>query len=216
MSDSFLQIFLLVNVFLIGALTAVAIRHAYAHFRPAAHHEPEKPRPTVQRVQLPPEVRERLLRTAQTNFESILNRTASELQHDLKATSLHLDQQLEKLGTKIVSDEMERYHVNLEQLRKQAESAITTAQTDITSHQTDIKAKLTEQQTALEAQLAEKIAAEEAKILERIDTKLGDAVTSFLMETLQHNIDLGAQSDYLIAMLDEHKAELTKGVKNEI
>jgi hypothetical protein len=49
-----------------------------------------------------------------------------------------------------------------------------------------------------------------------MDTKLADAVTSFLMETLQHNVDLGAQSAYLTAMLDEHKDELVKGVKHEI
>ena len=216
MGDStFLQIFLLVNVFLVGVFTAVASRHAYAHFHPT-HHEPEKPRAAAPpRVQLPPEVKERLLRTSQANFESILNRSAADLQHDLKATTIHLNTQLDKLGSKIVADEMQRYHTDLEQLRKQAETTLNKAQSDIGQHQTDIKSKLAEQQAQLESKLQEDIIAEKERLIQQIDTKLADAVASFLMETLQHNVDLGAQSVYLTALLDEHKDELISGVKNE-
>jgi hypothetical protein len=56
------------------------------------------------------------------------------------------------------------------------------------------------------------VAAEKQKMIELMDTKLADAVGSFLVETLQHNIDLGAQTAYLTAQLEEHKAELVKGV----
>jgi hypothetical protein len=41
---------------------------------------------------------------------------------------------------------------------------------------------------------------------------LGDAVASFLIDTLQHEVDLGAQTNYLIKTLDEHKDELKKEV----
>jgi hypothetical protein len=44
---------------------------------------------------------------------------------------------------------------------------------------------------------------------------LADAVASFLIETMQHNVDLGAQSTYLTTMLEEHKTELTKGIIDE-
>jgi len=40
-------------------------------------------------------------------------------------------------------------------------------------------------------------------------------VASFLTETLQHNVDLGAQSAYLTAMLEEHKADFAKEVADE-
>jgi F0F1-type ATP synthase membrane subunit b/b' len=206
----------MINVFFIGALTAIAIRHAYAHFRPA-HHEEEKPvhhpAPTAH---LPPAVRDQLLRSAQANFQAVLDKSAAQLQHDLTSTTVQLNKQLEKLGTKIVDDEIGRYHTSLEQLRVQAETTIGGAQTEIATHQADLKTKLAEQQTKLEAELAEKMAAEQQRLIQQIDTKLADAVASFLMETLQHNVDLGAQSAYLTAMLDEHKDELTKGIKNEI
>ncbi|MDB5187246.1 MAG: hypothetical protein JWM07_718 [Candidatus Saccharibacteria bacterium] len=214
MNPTFLQIFLLLNVFLIGALTAVAIRHALAHFRPA-HHEPEKPHTPPPSAHLPPAVREQLLHAAKANFQVVLERSASELQHDLTSTAAQLNKQLEKLGTKIIDDEMERYHTTLNLLRKQAETTINTAQSDVTQHQTDIQAKLVEHQAKLEADLTAKMTAEHEQLMQQIDTKLADAVTSFLFETLQHNVDLGAQSAYLTAMLDEHKDELTKGVKGE-
>lgn len=214
MSPDFLQIFLLVNVFLIGALTAVAIRHAYAHFRPA-HHEEEKPHRTPPTAHLPPAIREQLLHAAKANFQVVLERSANQLQHSLDSTSTQLNKQLEKLGTKIIEDETERYRTTLDLLREQAETAINGAQSEISQHQTDLQAKLVEHQAKVEAELTAKMTAEHEQLLQQIDTKLADAVTSFLFETLQHNVDLGAQSSYLTAMLEEHKDELTKGVKNE-
>lgn len=211
----FLQIFLIFNVFMIGVFAAVALRHAYAHFRPHTHEE-EKPKPhAAPRVQLPPAVRERLLRSAQANFEAILNRSAAELQHDLKATSIQLNRQLEKLGSDIIANEMKQYRTALDHLRAQAEASMTGAQAEIIAYQADLKAKLDQSQATQEGKLAEQLAAEQERLIQQIDTKLADAVASFLTETLQHNVDLGAQSPYLTAMLEEHKAELTKGVKNE-
>lgn len=217
MSANFLQIFLLVNVFLIGALTAVAIRHAYAHFRPT-HHEEEKtvrhrPAPTAH---LPPAVREQLLRAAQANFQVVLERSATQLEHDLQTTASQLTKQLDTLGAKIIENETARYQTTLEQLRTQAEHTLTSAQSDIVTHQAALVAQLSERQAALENELAQSISLKQEQLVQQMDTKLADAVTSFLMETLQHNVDLGAQSAYLTAMLDEHKDELVKGVKHEI
>jgi hypothetical protein len=216
MSPTFLQIFLLINVFLIGALTAVAIRHAYAHFRPTQHEEPKpvhRPAPTAH---LPPAVREQLLKAAQANFQKVLATSAEQLQHDLRATTVQLNKQLERIGTKIINDEATRYHTTLTQLRSNAETTITSAQSEVTKHQAELLATLAEQQVKLEAELTQKMVAEEQRLLQQMDTKLADAVASFLTETLQHNVDLGAQSAYLTAMLDEHKDELVHGVKNEI
>lgn len=215
LSPTFLLVFLLINVFLIGMLSAVAIRHAYAHFKPS-HHEPEKPHATAQVVHLPPAVRERLLQAAQTNFETVLSKSASELQRDLQMTSSQLNKQLEKLGNDIVSDEMKRYHASLEELLAHAETTISSATKDVASHQAELQAKLTSRQAELEAKLAEDIENEKIRLTQQIDTKLADAVASFLIETLQHNIDLGAQSTYLTAMLDEHKADIVQGISDEI
>lgn len=220
MSSTFLQIFLIVNVFLIGIIATIAIQHAYAHFKPQPH-EDEKPQPhphphtQSQTVHLPPEVRSRLLQVAQTNFQTVLDHSAAALEHDLKTTTAQLDKQLEKLGTEIISSEMKRYRASLEELRQQTQENINNAQMDVAKHQTDLKAKFAERQAELEAKLTGEIAAEKERLIQQIDTKLADAVASFLVETLQHNIDLGAQSAYLTTMLEEHKDEFAKGIADE-
>lgn len=201
MGITFLQLFLLVNVFIIGALSTTAIRHAWAHFRPR---QPKVEKPTVQPVHLPPEVKEQMLAKAQADFQSVLEKSTSELQKNLQGTTEELNKELEKLGGDVIKSETERYHTMLEALRTQAETVITTAQSDIKDHQTDLKTKLTDN-----------VAAEQQRLIAQIDTKLADAVSSFLTETLQHNVDLGAQTPYMLATLEEHKAELIKGIADE-
>ena len=57
------------------------------------------------------------------------------------------------------------------------------------------------------------ITAEKEVLIKLANAKLADAVASFLIETLGHNVDLGAQSAYLTEMLEEHKDEILKGIQ---
>lgn len=205
--SSFLQIALLITFFLIGAISVTAARHAYAHFKPNKHEE-EKPQP----VQLPSEVKELMIKSSQAKFHSVLDHSAAELEYDLKTTVSKLNNRLDKISTEIVNNEMKRYRMDLEQLRKQTEDHIDDAQAEINKHQKDLSAKVDEKRAELEAKLAEDIAAEKQIITQRIDAKLADAVASFLLETLGHNVDLGSQSAYLTAMLEENKDEIIKGI----
>ena len=68
--------------FLIGALTATAVRHARAHFRPVPV-EVKKTHPNVQDAHLPAAVKEQLLQAAQVKFQVVLDHSADELQRDL-------------------------------------------------------------------------------------------------------------------------------------
>jgi F0F1-type ATP synthase membrane subunit b/b' len=133
----------------------------------------------------------------------------------LHETTSRLDRQLERLGSKIISDEMARYNKALEELQAHTQLSISGAQSEITQHQEELKEKLAQRQVELEAQLANEMALKKEQLTRELDTKLADAVTSFLIETLQHEVDLGAQSAYLTKMLDEHKDEITKGIKSE-
>ena len=214
MGSTFLQVFLFINVFLAGALTVFALRHAYAHFKPS-HHEAEKPHPAVQGLQLPPAVKEQILAAAATKFQTILDHSADELQHDMQATAGQLNKQLDKLGTEIVTHEMNRYRESLDALRKQTEATLTNAHSEVTAHQEDLKTKLSERHAELEAKMLEEVETEKQHMVQQIDTKLADAVASFLIETMQHDVDLGAQTPYLTKMLEEHKADFKQGVADE-
>ncbi len=214
MTPAFLQVVLMVNIFIMGLVAAAAIRHAYAHFHPE-HHEADHPHATSEVVHVPPAVKQRLLEAAENNFQKALDHSATGLQNELDTTTKHINAELEKFGTKIINDEMTRYTQELDKLNRQVETSLSGAQADIASHRTELTAKIAEQQALLESQLTEKMAQKEQVMLQNLDTKLADAVASFLTETLQHNVDLGAQSAYLTTMLDEHKAEIIKGVSGE-
>jgi hypothetical protein len=210
--NTVLEIFILVNVFAIGILTAVGIRHAYAHFRPQPDEKKNTSEPVVR---ISAEDKEKLLDQARANYQKVLERSANELQTDLSETALRLNGQLEHVGTDLVNAEMKRYQETLDELRTHTEAIIGTGKTEMLKHQADLEAKLTQRQAELETNMAQEIETKKQKLLSQIDTKLADAVASFLTETLQHNIDLGTQEVYLTAMLEEHKAELIKGMSDD-
>lgn len=211
MYASFLQITLLATFFLIGVVSAIAARHAYAHFRP--REDEDRPhRITQTPLHLPSEVKDHLLEEAETKFKSIVNHSSAELEYDLKTTAAKLDSRLSKLGSEIVGEEMKRYRLDLEQLRKQTESNIENAQKDISTHQADLKAKIDARRAELEAAMNAEITAEKQVLIDLVNAKLADAVASFLIETLGHNVDLGTQTAYLTAMLEDHKEEILKGI----
>lgn len=210
--NSFLQIFLLINVFVIGMLVPIGIKHAKAHFKPEEH-DAEKPhRKASAAAHLPIATKERLLHQAEANFQTIINRSTKELEHNLSAINIRLNKQVEGLAREIVENETKRYKNNLEKLRKEAGDKINNAQSDIEKYQNELQKVIKTHQDQLEAELNEKIKLKEQQLMQDIDTKLADGVASFLTETMQHNVDIGAQSDYLIAMLEEHKAELKEGI----
>lgn len=199
-----LQIFLIVDVFFVGVLATVALQHAVAHFRPQKQSEtpPSTTAPTKDYV--PPMMRERLAKESEAKFQDALNHSATELQNSLGATAGQLDQLLKQLGAEIVGNELERYRTDLTQLRTQAQADMGAIKTEVEAHKTE-----------LETQLQQELTAEKQRLIQQLDTKLADAVSSFLIETLQHNIDLGAQEAYLKSMLAEHKADFAREVADE-
>ena len=201
--STLLEIYLLVIVFILGVLTAVAVRFARTHFgmdkplAPAANQPPSD-------EFLTPEIKQRLLQASETKFESAVAHSSSQLQHDLEISAEHIRNLVNRLATEIVADEMQRYRDQLGQLRTQAQTEMTGISAEVAKHQAELKAKM-----------AAEIDAEKQRLISQIDTKLGDAVASFLTDTLQHNVDLGSQSAYLVAMLEEHKADFVKEVGDE-
>lgn len=196
MSDTFFKIFIYFDVFLIGALTMLAARHAYAHFRPDKH-EPERPH-------LSQAVKDRMLHTSEMQYKSVLDHSVKKLENDLNSSAEQINGLIKRFAGEIVGDEMEKYRKGLAQLHEQAAADMSGIKQAVAGHQAEIEAKMLQE-----------IEAEKKFLIQQIDTKLADAVGSFLIETLQHNVDLGSQNDYLIQMLEEHKADFKKEVTDE-
>jgi hypothetical protein len=207
----FLQLFLLADVFFVGVLTTIAVQHARAHFvGQGSVPETPAPRPTISTPATPPPpvmtpmMRERLAHESQKHFEESVTAAVQQLQQNLGATATELDQLLRRLGGEIVGNELERYRVELSQLRQQAQADLGTIKTEITGHKAE-----------LEKQAADELAAEKQRLIKQIDTKLGDAVSSFLLDALGHDIDMGAQEQAVLAALEAHKADLKAEVGDE-
>ena len=118
-------------------------------------------------------------------------------------------------SAEIVEDEMKRYRASLEELQRSTEVSITSTQDSLAQHQEDLKAAMAEHQKELLAKMNDEIAVEKERLLTQIDSKLADAAASFLIETMQHDVDLGAQTAYLTKMIETHKDDFKKEVGHE-
>ncbi len=202
MDLTLLQIFLLVNVFFIGMLTVIAIQHAFAHFKPRTH-DAEKAQ-TQAAAHLPADVKDKLLRTSQANFQAILDDSAAELERDLKTTTARLNKHLERLGLEIVGDETKRYRMELDNLRTQGEAAINQAQIEFTSI---IKNEMQHYRTSLES------------LRNKSETTIGEAqaeITETIKNESQHYRDsiegLCSQTE---AAINQAASDITGTIKNE-
>jgi DNA anti-recombination protein RmuC len=198
-----LQIFVYLNVLIIGAVAVIAAQHAYAHFRPDKH-EPEKHHTPPPNDHVPAAVKEHMLQASQAKFETMLNQSVDALQHDLNNTTEQINNLIKRLATEVVGSELEHYRNDLAKLHEQAQKDLGGIKTELDGHQAELR-----------AQAAQELEAEKQQLIKQIDTKLGDAVGSFLLEALQHNVDLGSQTTYLLALLEEHKADFTQEVVDE-
>ena len=207
----FLELFLLTDVFFVGVLVAIAVRHAREHFRGSKASKAAEPPATpasgstiTPTEVLTPMMRDQLMRESERHFEASVSGAVAQLQQNLGATASELDQLLRRLGGEIVGNELERYRTELAQLRQQAQTELGTIKSQVDGHKAE-----------LEKQVADELAAEKQRLISQIDTKLGDAVSSFLLDALQHNIDMGAQEEYLLQLLETHKDDFKREVEND-
>lgn len=201
--NTILLLFLFAQVFIMGAMAAIGVRYILSHSR-SAKEEPAPEYQPLPRIDIPKEVKERLLLASQAQFQTALKQSSLKLQQDLGVSSGHINNLVMRLASEIVAGEMEKYRLQLSQLHEQAQAGLSGISKEVGKHQDELKVKM-----------AAEVEAEKQRLIKQIDSKLGEAVGSFLLEALQHNIDLGNQSAYLMELLEEHKADFVKEVVGE-
>lgn len=211
---SILEIFLLVNAFILGVVVTLAVQYGLAHKRS------QRPQPKSDKAApVPAAVRERITKQAEENFQGIVNRSGLQLQHDLGTTSTQLNKLLEKFGSEVLDDEMRLFRDNIADIRASTQGSLNGAQDQITqqqkailenlaTRQAELDARMSQRQAELEAELEQSFATQKNDLVTRMNDKMNDAVLAFLLETLGHEVDLGAQANYLIATLEANKADL--------
>lgn len=214
-----LEIFLAVNAFILGVVVTLAVQYFIAHQRNKKAKQTK--RAAHDAVPISPAVRERIAKQAEANLQGVVNRSALKLQHDLGDTSHELNKLLERFGSEVLDDEIRLFKANVADIRAATQGSLAGAQDQIaaqqanilkslTARQAELETKLSERQAMLEAELDQSFAVQKDNLTKQLNEKLNDAVLSFLLETLGHDVDLGAQTDYLIATLEANKNSLVQ------
>jgi hypothetical protein len=197
-------IILLVNVFLMGIVAAVAARYLRAHYQQkdnVVKPQDKVTDPAFPKLDIPKEIIDRITKESEEHYRRVLANSATYLQQSLVGTATDTNNHVKSLVNQIINDELARYREDMAKMRQQAAAQIGGIQQELDSHKQELRAKL-----------AQEMEVEKQQLAKQIDTKLADAVASFLIETLGHNVDLGNQNEYLTSLLEEHKADFVKEV----
>jgi hypothetical protein len=106
----------------------------------------------------------------------------------------------ESLGTDLRA-EFEKYQVSLSALRDQTVGEFT-----------KIQQELDHRKLELMEHLEREVAEERARRVDAFNARLGDVVSSYLTESLGNQVDLGAQTTYIVQVLEEHKEDIKRDV----
>lgn len=124
---------------------------------------------------------------------------------DLKATSTRLTEQVSRLTTTVIEEELEAYQKTLEEVRKVATQAMDQIHEAVEHQRVELR-------QGMEADLAE----EKKLLADKFDSKFGDVVSSYISESLGSGVDLGAQMQFILTSLEKHKDEIRKDLLNGV
>jgi hypothetical protein len=118
---------------------------------------------------------------------------------DLTATSKQLSDQVKRLTTTVIEEELEAYQKTLEQVRLAATQAMDQIHQAVEHQRIELR-------QGMEAELEN----EKKALTDKFDAKLGDVVASYISEALGSGVDLGAQMQFILTSLEAHKADIRK------
>lgn len=186
-----MEAFILLIVLLTAVNTVLIIR--------LFHRRPDKPVVPSQPAGVSKKTREAAEVAAQKKLERAVERVSKAFERDLEAVRTKLNQRSEQLAKTTVDAELGNYTAALERLRKDAEARVT-----------EIERSAERFRDERMKQVAAEIDAQRLRLATRLDEKLADVVSGYLAESLGEEVDLGAQTEYLLKNLEAHKADIRK------
>ncbi|HEX3081952.1 MAG TPA: hypothetical protein VHQ86_01740, partial [Candidatus Saccharimonadia bacterium] len=138
-------------------------------------------------------------------YEAKIDEATKTFGVDLQNTSGRLSEQVSRLTTKVIEEELEAYQKTLEEVRHVATQAMEQI------HQA-VEHQRVELHQGMEAELAE----EKKHLAAKFDDKMGDVVVSYISEALGSGVDLGAQMQFILSSLEAHKDEIRKDLLNGV
>jgi hypothetical protein len=138
-------------------------------------------------------------------YEAKIGEATQTFGTDLQGTSTRLSEQVSRLTTQVIEEELEAYQKTLEEVRHVATEAMEQI------HQA-VEHQRVELHEGMEAELAE----EKKHLAAKFDAKMGDVVASYISEALGSGVDLGAQMQFILTSLEAHKDEIRKDLLNGV
>jgi hypothetical protein len=138
-------------------------------------------------------------------YEAKINEATQTFGTDLQGTSTRLSEQVSRLTTQVIEEELEAYQKTLEEVRHVATEAME-----------QIHQAVEHQRVELHRGMEEELAGEKKHLAEKFDAKMGDVVASYISEALGSGVDLGAQMQFILTSLEAHKEEIRKDLLNGV
>lgn len=195
-------------ILVIGLVTMVLINGFSLMWAMKLHRElRERPHPKVYEVKV--DAHQVLADVDMSEIERLtkqqLSRVASEAGNRFKES---LDNAVDGLSVRIsdmannsLTGEFEKYQVSLQALRDQSIQEFS-----------KLQAELDTRRTQLTEHLDKIIQAEGEKRFAALDERMNDVISSYLIESLGNQVDLGAQSAYIFETLHKHRDEIKRDI----
>ncbi len=126
---------------------------------------------------------------------------AGQLQQSLDNAVTALSAHMTELANNSISPEFEKYQVSLEALREQSIGTFTKLQLE-----------LDKRRDQLIAELEKDMLEEKEKRIALFNRRMNDVVSSYLAESLGTNVDLGAQTNYILQSLQQHRDDIKRDI----
>lgn len=138
-------------------------------------------------------------------YEAEITKSTQVFAVDLQGTSTRLSEQVSRLTTQVIEQELGAYQSTLEELRKVASVTMDQIRNSVESQRLELR-------TSMEAD----IATERDRLIAKFEGKMGDIVASYITESLGGGIDLGSQMNYIVASLEAHKDDIRKDLTSGV
>jgi hypothetical protein len=138
-------------------------------------------------------------------YEAKITEATQTFGTDLTDTSKRLTEQVSRLTTTVIEEELEAYQKTLEEVRKVATQAMDQIHQAVEHQRVELR-------QGMEAELE----SEKKVLADKFDAKVGDVVASYISEALGSGVDLGAQMQFILTSLEAHKEEIRKDLLNGV
>ena len=191
---------MMLYVFIASSVVAIALIGLLAwQSRKRLPHPPAPAAPSVPQVKVSQKTAEQLEQELEQAFRQQIQTSTATFAQDLTETSQMLSKQVQRLTVEVITRELDQYTETLEKVRSIAEGAAKQIQSAVAQQEADL-------QKALEAA----VASEQQRRLNQIDAQLGNIISAYLVEALGSEVDLGAQTAYILQSLESHKDDIKK------